>query len=110
MKLIISFLFACLSIGSIATAQQNKKTETKSANHLEAPMTSEQRQKMAEMHDKMATCLRSEKPMSDCKTEMMQNCKAMMGKGECPMTGHMGQGMMMDHGKMMHGHQSGDEN
>lgn len=48
------------------------------------------RQKMAEMHTKMAGCLESDKSMSDCHGEMMKSCKEMMGKSACPMMGEMG--------------------
>lgn len=50
----------------------------------------EMRDKMAEVHDKMATCLRSEKAFVDCRAEMQQSCKTMMGEQGCPM---MGMGM-----------------
>jgi hypothetical protein len=55
--------------------------------------TKEDRQKMAEMHSKMADCLKSDKPMGDCQSEMMKSCKSMMGKEGCPMMGQM-KGMM----------------
>jgi hypothetical protein len=56
--------------------------------------TTEQRQNMAATHEKMAVCLRSDKPMEDCKKEMMQSCQDTMGKDGCP--------MMMDHKGKMH--------
>lgn len=46
---------------------------------------SERRQKMAEVHEKMATCLRSARPFADCKQEMMKECGEMAGG--CPMAG-----------------------
>lgn len=54
------------------------------------------RQQMAEMHEKMAKCLRSKKPMNECQDQMMKGggmghmCGGMMGDD---MDGHMG-GMM----------------
>jgi hypothetical protein len=50
----------------------------------------ETRDKMAAVHEKMAACLRSEKPFADCRGEMQQNCQTMMGEQGCPM---MGMGM-----------------
>ena len=47
-------------------------------------MTSEQRMKMADSHEKMAACMRSTKPMKDCHDEMMKVCEDTMGK-DCPM-------------------------
>jgi hypothetical protein len=58
--------------------------------------TKEQRQKMAEMHEKMAACLKSDKPASDCHKEMMASCKEAMGK-ECPMMHGKGHGMHHGH-------------
>lgn len=61
-------------------------------------MTTEQRQTMAATHEKMATCMRSDKPMDECKTEMMKSCEESMGKDGC----HKMMGKM--HGmKGMHG-------
>lgn len=39
-----------------------------------AEMSAEKRKSMAEKHQKMADCLKSDKPMSECKKEMMANC------------------------------------
>ncbi len=48
--------------------------------------TKEQRVKMAEMHDKMAACLRSEQTMAACHEEMNAACEA--SGDSCPMMGH----------------------
>jgi len=57
------------------------------------PAPSQQmREQMASLHEKMATCLRSDKPFADCRSEMQTNCKSMMGEHGCPMMG-MGMGM-----------------
>jgi hypothetical protein len=78
-----------------------------------AEMTTEQRQEMATAHEKMATCLRSDKSMEDCKKDMMQTCHTMMGKGGCPMMGKMqgmmGKGMMHDQEKMPEDESGKDE-
>lgn len=65
----------------------------------ETKVSKEDRQKMADMHSKMAACLKSDKPMSECQKDMMNSCRQMMGKDGCPMMGHMrgmNHGMMMD--------------
>ena len=60
--------------------------------------TAEQRQKMADVHQKMAECLRSDRPIADCRSEMASACHDMLGAGACPMMGKghggMGPGMM----------------
>ena len=67
-----------------------------------AAPTKEQREKMATIHEQMATCLRSDKPVADCHKEAMKNCQDTMGKNGCSMMG--GMGGMHDH--MMHGQSS----
>lgn len=61
------------------------------------------RQKMADIHQKMSICLRSDKPIAECRSDMRKNCQDLMGKDGCPMmgqwTGGMGPGMMG--GRMM---------
>lgn len=49
--------------------------------HSKMTMTQEERTKMAEMHEKMALCLRSSKPLKECKKEM----KKAMHEDGCPM-------------------------
>jgi hypothetical protein len=60
---------------------------------------------MATVHQKMAECLRSDRPIAECRAEMMKSCKGVMGEAGCPMMGTMGGGMgpgMMG-GGMTHG-------
>ena len=52
---------------------------------------------MAQLHEQMAGCLRSDKSMTECRTEMMKSCPDVVGKDGCPMMG-MGWGM---HRQMM---------
>lgn len=59
-------------------------------------VTAEQRTKMAEVHDKMAACLRSERPLTDCHEEMKKSSQGMDAAQLCPM------GRMKHHqGEMM---------
>lgn len=51
-------------------------------------MSAETRKQMADMHQKMADCMKSNKPISECRTNMMANCP-MMKDGSCPMMGMM---------------------
>ncbi len=50
----------------------------------------ELREKMAVLHEQMAACLRTDKPIDECRSEMMKNCQNTLGKHGC----HMGHGMM----------------
>lgn len=57
--------------------------------------TKEMRAKMAVAHEKMAVCLRSDRPVAECRQEMMHSCQQMSGQG-CGMMGER-------HKMMMHG-------
>jgi hypothetical protein len=59
----------------------------------------EMREKMATLHEHMAACLRSDKSVTECRTQMLQNCKETMGNQNCPMMG-MGGNMGMGRGHM----------
>src|SRR6516162_7942409 len=48
-------------------------------------MSKERREKMATIHDQMAACLRSEKPVANCHKEAMKSCQDAMGKDWCSM-------------------------
>lgn len=43
----------------------------------------ETRERMATLHEQMAACLRSDKYISECHSEMLEHCKAMMGNQGC---------------------------
>jgi hypothetical protein len=47
----------------------------------------EMRAQMASVHERMVTCLRSEKSFADCRTEMMKGCQELMGGHGCSMMG-----------------------
>ncbi|MDR3608726.1 MAG: hypothetical protein P4M08_15285 [Oligoflexia bacterium] len=83
-----------------AEHQAHHATETKTKEP-----SSETRKQMAEAHQKMADCLKSTKPFSECEEELMKSCPAMK-HGHCPMMegkgghkGHHMDDMTGDHGK-----------
>lgn len=56
------------------------------------------REKMATMHEQMAACLRSDKSIAECRSDMMKSCSETVGSQGCSMmgvTGGMGHGHMM---------------
>jgi hypothetical protein len=83
-------LFCAILLSSLPAIAADTKTE----------ISKEIRTQMADMHEKMAACLKSEKPFADCRTEMQTSC---MGEGHeaCAMMGadHM-KGMRHGKGKM----------
>lgn len=70
--------------------KNDKSTKTDKSSWM--TMSSETRKQMADMHQKMADCLKSDRSISDCRDTMMASCP-MMKDGSCPMMG-----MMMGHG------------
>jgi len=102
--IVIGTLFTAL-LGGVSFAAETQKT-TKAPKNAAAEMTKEQKENMATMHEKMAECLRSNKSMSECRTEMRGQCQTMMGGDGCPMMmdhmrGMMGPDMMKRHRTMM---------
>lgn len=63
--------------------------------------TKEMRERMATLHEQMAACLRSDKTIAECRTEMRTRCQAVMGAQGC--TGMMGRGGMTGMGGGMMG-------
>ena len=61
----------------------------------------ETRQSMATLHEQMAACLRSDEPISECRSEMLKRCAATMGAQVCARM--MGTGGMMGMGCGMKG-------
>jgi hypothetical protein len=74
-----------ISLGMTAAAVAS----TEPANSAESKQSREQ---MARAHEKMAVCLRSERPLAECRLEMMHSCKAAKEKQGCGMK-------MTDHGE-----------
>ena len=75
-----------------------------SAAQAEWP-THAQREKMAQIHERMAACLRSDRPFAECRQEMMRACRTEFGYRGCRMMpggrrGGMGGGMMRGGGMM----------
>lgn len=65
----------------------------------------EAREQMAAVQQKLAECLRSDRPIAECKAAMMKSCHEGMGEHGCPMMGPTGGGMGpgMTGGGMMKG-------
>lgn len=91
-----ALLFALL-ISTTASAEE-KSASAHSANHMAA--TPEMKKDMANMHQKMADCLGTDKSMQDCHGEMMKDCQGAKAAGHCSMMDSMMNKGGMKHGKM----------
>lgn len=72
LKLVMAIAFLC---GTTALAHD--------MDMMNKELTKEQRAVMADHHEKMAACLRSDKPMKQCHEEMEKHCKE--AGANCPM-------------------------
>jgi hypothetical protein len=91
---IVAMVGALLSVSAAWAADPAPAAPTSQA----AP-SKEMREKMAKLHEQMAACLRSDKSIDECRTEMMKECHETMGKEGCPM---MGGGHKPMHGMKPH--------
>jgi hypothetical protein len=94
----LALLLSLLAIAGTATAIA---ADAPAAAQQPAP-SKEMRAKMATLHERMAACLRSDKPLSECRADMMKDCHGMMTTRDCSMMG-MSQGAMRMDGGMMQG-------
>lgn len=81
--LLILALTGASAFGEDTAANSEHQAHHAAKSQMNEP-SPEMRQKMAEAHQKMADCLKSTKPISECKKEMKKNCP-MMKKGHCEM-------------------------
>jgi hypothetical protein len=91
MKRLGALLGSLAMLGGYALAQEKAATSTNAPQ-----MTADQRSKMAEAHEKVAACLRSNRPLSECHDEMMKLHESGCCGGDCPMM--HGKGMKHGHG------------
>ncbi len=87
--------FATFFILSLFVGQSNLSQAANEGTQKMPELTKEERtkhadrmDKMAEAHKKMAECLRSDKPMSECHEEMKKECP-MANSDHCPMMEEM---------------------
>jgi hypothetical protein len=96
MKITITTMMILMAFATPSFGADKKKMKMMSM----ITMTPEQRQSMANVHEKMAACLRSDKAIEDCHKDMMQSCQDMMGKTGCPMMDQKGKMHDMNKGMM----------
>ena len=108
----VTLVFGLIIAGSAGTAEAGKDLRNSSAE-VDAP---EMKKNMADMYQKMADCLKTEKSAHDCETAVMKDCPVMKETGHCTMMEGLNEHDSsmakkgMKHGKMkgMHGMKSMD--
>lgn len=83
-----------VAIVSLIVGLSSAMAQTPSPAATATP-SKETRGKMAGVHERMAACLRSDKPIAECRAQMMKSVGHIPGETGCPM---MNPGM---HGQMM---------
>jgi len=80
------FLIVAAMSGQVAFATEMGKKNW-NMKMMTMTMTTEQRQNIANAHEKMAVCLRSNRPTGECHNEMMSSRKEGLGWDGCPAMG-----------------------
>ncbi len=90
-------LILSLSLSTVVMAQTKNKAAT---SQMQTEQSPEMKKNMADMYQKMADCMKTDKSMNDCHKEIMKDCPVAKETGSCPlMDGMKGK---MNHGKMNH--------
>ena len=97
MKRLLLIAGIALGMNSVARAE-GKTTPPADAAKTEksTTMTPEMKKEMADMYQKMADCLRTEKSLEQCSHDAMKNCPVVEKTGHCPI--NEGTGAMMGKG------------
>lgn len=86
--------FFALGIGMLIVAASSGFAAEETAASTDTAPTKDAREKMALVHEQMAACLRSDKTLSECRTQMRQHCRDELGALGCKNMGmRMGMGM-----------------
>ncbi len=90
-------LILSLSLPTIVMAQTKNKA---SSSQMQTEQSPEMKKNMADMYQKMADCMKTDKSMDDCHQEVMKDCPVAKETGSCPLMD--GMNGKMHHGKMNH--------
>ena len=92
-RLLMASFRALTATVLLGSAAMTFAAEPPSSQTTPSPAPSkEMREQMAVAHERMASCLRSDRTFTECRQQMQQNCSQMMGEQGCMM---MGPGMGM---------------
>ena len=100
-KMVVIGLGVGLATASLGAdrGQAKPPMTTQASTASKVAMTPELKKDMAEMYQKMADCLRTEKSLEQCSHDAMKNCPVVEKTGHCPinegiMSKRMGMGDM----------------
>ena len=79
MRPVHSILVAVSMMACVVSASAAETTKSECP-----PLTKETREKMAAVHEQIAACLRSDKPVAECRAEMAKSHSELMQASGCP--------------------------
>jgi hypothetical protein len=89
-NLFFGALIMGLSAASFAADGDPAKQSAAAHSLADTKMTPELKKDMADMYQKMADCMRSDKTLDQCRHEAMTNCPVVKKTGYCPINEGMG--------------------
>jgi len=73
----------CVLLATVASLQAPAQESAGAQPGEHHELSKDTREKMAQLHEQMAACLRSEKPVQVCHGEMMKSCQSQLGSEGC---------------------------
>lgn len=95
----MSVAILSVSVTSVVMAQANSKAVNNTSTASE--QSPEMKKNLADMYQKMADCMKTDKSQHDCHKEIIKDCPVAKATGSCPLMNGM-EGMK-NQGKMKHG-------
>ena len=86
-KQVVSVVLVCFTLGFSSLSFGEDQAQSTSQ------MSPELRKDMANMHQKMADCLRTDKSIEECQRQVAKDCPLVAKTGQCPI--EQGMGAMM---------------
>ena len=90
-RLLAASISMSFAVGLFACASQNQPPAKPGIASV--PMTPQLKKDMADMYQKMAECLRTDKSLEQCSRDAMKNCPVVEKTGHCPINEGMGHTM-----------------
>jgi hypothetical protein len=78
---------ATLATALLLTLAATAPAQTPPAPSALPEVSKETRDKMAALHEQMASCLRSDKSLAACRSQMVKDCQEQLGTLECALSG-----------------------
>ncbi|HEX6507143.1 MAG TPA: hypothetical protein VF221_05870, partial [Chloroflexota bacterium] len=85
MEMEASFMVTRLVVTALLLFGAAAATLADTPTPVHREISKETREKMAQLHEQMAACLRSDKSVQECHSDMVKSCQEQLGDEGCPM-------------------------